>query len=72
MLTVKFIYNLYERTSANQRIIDSQPEPKRNDMQALPKFVLKVLPGCKLWFLDGKNSENKTVSNPNMDTDLTQ
>jgi len=19
---------------------------------------------CKLWFLDGKNSENKTVSNP--------
>jgi len=35
-------------------------------MQALHKFVLKVLPGCKLWFLDGKNSENKTVSNPNI------
>jgi hypothetical protein len=25
-----------------------------------------VLPECKLWFLDGKNSENKTVSNPNI------
>jgi len=24
------------------------------------------MPTCKLWFLDGKNSENKTVSNPNI------
>ena len=24
------------------------------------------MPGCQLWFLDGKNSENKTVSNPNI------
>ena len=24
------------------------------------------MPECKLWFLDGKNSENKTVSNPNI------
>ena len=46
--------------------IDSQPEPKRSDMQELHRFILKVLPGCKLWFLDGKNSENKTVSNPNI------
>jgi hypothetical protein len=23
-----------------------------------------VLPECKLWFDDGKNSENKTISNP--------
>jgi len=29
-------------------------------------FILQVLPGTKLWFLDGKNSENKTVSNPNI------
>jgi hypothetical protein len=36
--------------------ITSQPEPKRNDMQALHRFILQVLPGCKLWFLDGKNS----------------
>src|SRR5476651_1475437 len=46
--------------------IASQPEPKRSDMQALHRMILQVLPGCKLWFLDGKNSENKTVSNPNI------
>jgi hypothetical protein len=46
--------------------ITSQPEPKRSDMQGLHRFILQVLPGCKLWFLDGKNSENKTVSNPNI------
>jgi len=49
-----------------KKYITSQPEPKRGDMQELHKFILKVLPGCKLWFLDGKNSENKTVSNPNI------
>ena len=46
--------------------ITSQPEPKRNDMQALHRVILDVMPACKLWFLDGKNSENKTVSNPNI------
>jgi hypothetical protein len=46
--------------------ITSQPEPKRSDMQELHRFILQVLPGCKLWFLDGKNSENKIVSNPNI------
>ena len=42
------------------------PEPKRSEMQALHQLTLKVLPGCKLWFDTGKNSENKTVSNPNI------
>lgn len=46
--------------------ITSQPEPKRSDMQALYSIILQVKPACKLWFLDGKNSENKTVSNPNI------
>ena len=49
-----------------QKHISSQPEPKRSDMQALHLRILDVLPECKLWFLDGKNSENKTVSNPNI------
>jgi hypothetical protein len=49
-----------------KKYITSQPEPKRNDMQELHRFILQVLAGCKLWFLDGKNSENKTVSNPNI------
>jgi hypothetical protein len=49
-----------------KKYIDSQPEPKRSDMQALHLLMLQVLPEGKLWFLDGKNSENKTVSNPNI------
>lgn len=46
--------------------ITNQPEPKRSDMQAIHRIVLQILPACKLWFLDGKNSEGKTVSNPNI------
>jgi len=46
--------------------INSQPEPKRNDIQALHRIILELMPSCKLWFLDGKNSEGKTVSNPNI------
>lgn len=46
--------------------IASQAEPKRGDMQALHDIVLHASPGCKLWFLDGKNDEGKTVSNPNI------
>src|SRR5580658_6659712 len=46
--------------------ITCQPEPKRSDMQALHQIILQLMPACQLWFLDGKNSENKTVSNPNV------
>ena len=46
--------------------ITSQPEPKQSDMQALHRIILQLMPVCKLWFLDGKNSEGKTVSNPNI------
>lgn len=46
--------------------ITSHPEPKRNDMQTLHRTILGLLPACKLWFLDGKNSEGKIVSNPNI------
>lgn len=49
-----------------KKYITSQPELKRNDMQELHRIILQVKPACKLWFLDGKNSENKTVSNPNI------
>ena len=35
-------------------------------MQELHRIILRVMPACKIWFLDGKNSENKTVSNPNI------
>jgi hypothetical protein len=46
--------------------IASQPEPKRSDMRALHDLTLQVIPGCKLWFTDGTNSEGKVVSNPNV------
>lgn len=46
--------------------INSQPEAKRNDMQALHQMILELMPSCKLWFLYGKNAENKVVSNPNI------
>jgi hypothetical protein len=49
-----------------KKYITSQPEPKRSDMQVLHQLILQVSPACKLWFLDGKNSDNKTVSNPNI------
>lgn len=49
-----------------KKYIAGQPEPKRGDMQALHRLIRRVLPACKLWFLDGKNSEGKTVSNPSI------
>jgi hypothetical protein len=49
-----------------KKYIASQPESKRNDMQALHSIILQIKPAFKLWFLDGKNSDNKTVSNPNI------
>jgi len=48
------------------KYIASQPEPKGSEMQVLHKLTLQVMPKCKLWFNDGKNSEGKIVSNPNI------
>jgi hypothetical protein len=46
--------------------ISSQPEKKCSDMRALHHLILQLMPACKLWFLNGKNDEGKTVSNPNI------
>lgn len=48
------------------KYIASQPEPKRGDMEELHRILLRVSPKCKLWFLDGRDSDNKVVSNPNV------
>jgi len=48
-----------------KQYITSQPEPKRSEMQELHRIILETLPACKLWFLDGKDTKGKTVSNPN-------
>ncbi|XHR93012.1 DUF1801 domain-containing protein [Mucilaginibacter sp. UC70_90] len=55
--------NVQEQT---EEYITSQPEPKRSDMQILHRRILQVLPGCKLWFEDGRNTEGRVVSNPNV------
>ena len=49
-----------------EQYIAGQPEAKRIDMQALHTRILELLPASKLWFLDGKDSQNKVVSNPNI------
>ena len=49
-----------------KKYITSQPEPKRSEMQAIHQLTLQVLPACKLWFNEGKNSDGKTIANPNI------
>src|SRR6516225_7859855 len=44
--------------------ITSQPEPKRSDKRELHRLTLQVSPVCRLWFSDGKDTKNHTVSNP--------
>ncbi|MFN8333643.1 MAG: DUF1801 domain-containing protein [Cyclobacteriaceae bacterium] len=46
--------------------LNDQPESKRADLQELHKRIRKVAPKGKLWFTDGKNSEGKVVTNPNI------
>src|SRR3954471_24907660 len=46
--------------------IADQPQPKRDEMEAVHRLILKTQPGCRLWYLDGKNAEGKIVSNPNI------
>jgi hypothetical protein len=49
-----------------QDYILSQSEPKCSEIQELHSEILKIMTGCKLWFLDGKNEQGKIVSNPNI------
>ncbi|WP_344826827.1 DUF1801 domain-containing protein [Chryseobacterium ginsenosidimutans] len=49
-----------------QQYISGQPEPKRSEMETLHQIIMQIMPECKLWFLDGKDIENKVVSNPNI------
>ncbi len=48
------------------RYLESIPEPKQTDMRRLHGVILEMNPGCKLWFLDGKDESGKAVSNPNI------
>ncbi len=49
-----------------QNYLAAQAEPKRGDMNELHRVILELMPGCRQWFLDGKDVTGKTVSNPNI------
>jgi hypothetical protein len=44
----------------------AQPDRKRADMRALHEMMLRLMPDCRLWFLDGRDEDGRTVSNPNI------
>jgi hypothetical protein len=46
--------------------LEAIPEPKQSDMRRLHCTILEMTPGCKLWFLDGKDEGGKVVSNPSI------
>lgn len=46
--------------------LSTLPESKKSEMEELHSRILTLFPGCKLWFMDGKNNENKIVTNPNI------
>ena len=46
--------------------IASQPAPKQADLLELHHRITGLNPSAQLWFLDGKDENGKTVSNPNI------
>ena len=46
--------------------LSAQPARKRAEMQALHETILRLMPGCRRWFLDGKDDNGRVVSNPNI------
>jgi len=44
----------------------TQPAAKRGDMEALHALIMGLIPECRVWFLDGKDGQGRTVSNPNI------
>ena len=46
--------------------IGTLPDAKRADIEELHRAIVALKPGCKLWFLDGKNADGKVVTNPNI------
>jgi len=42
------------------------PPAKSSELLHIHQLILSLNPGCKLWYLDGKNDVGKVVSNPNI------
>jgi len=58
---------LSEAMNAHTQIatyISNLPEPKQQDMATLHKLASRISVGKRLWFFDGKDANDKTVSNP--------
>ena len=53
-------------TSQISTYLTAQPARKRADMESLHAMILRLMPGCRLWFLDGKDEDGRTVSNPSI------
>jgi len=49
-----------------KQYIESQPEPKRADLQILHQLIMKLSATGKLWFLNGRDDKGKIVSNPSV------
>lgn len=49
-----------------QLYISNQNEAKRSELEILNHKILQIHPTGKLWFLDGKDANGKTVTNPNI------
>jgi len=48
------------------RYLESIPEPKKGDIRYLHAAILEIAPGCRLWFVDGRDESGKVVSNPSI------
>lgn len=55
-----------DETTHIHSYLSTLPESKKSEMEELHSRILTLFPGCKLWFMDGKNNENKIVTNPNI------
>jgi hypothetical protein len=43
-----------------------QSAPKQADLRALHARIMAMMPGCRLWFLDGRDESGRIVSNPSI------
>jgi hypothetical protein len=46
--------------------LSAQPDRKRADLQTLHEMMQRLMPNSRLWFLDGKDENGRTVSNPSI------
>jgi len=46
-----------------KKYIAGIPDPRGTEIQDLHQHIVRAFPKWKLWFFDGKNTEDKTVTN---------